>query len=127
MGVKINLMQNVQVVGGPKVTGAGVVEADAYDNVEVTVASGPPVTVEVQPATAAGRVKFLLVRSDNYANLTYKITDPPGFGPFDLDVQLLLVGEGAIKLVGGAPKTFEFTNTGTADANVQILVARDVT
>ncbi|HEY0169602.1 MAG TPA: hypothetical protein VGB98_01025 [Pyrinomonadaceae bacterium] len=126
MGVKINWIQNTQVVGGPKVAGAGLVEADAYDNVEVKVASGATVTVEVQPATTAGRVKFLLVRSDNYANLTYEITEAAPLGAVDLDGQLVLVGEGALKLVGGAPKTFKFVNSGTADANVQILVARDV-
>lgn len=126
MGVKINLMQNVQVVGGPKVAGTGLVEADAYDNVEVTVGGGTTVAVEVQPATTAGRVKLLLVRSDNYADLTYKIAEAAALGDVDLDSQLVLVGEGALKLVGAAPKTFTFTNNGTVDANVQILVARDV-
>jgi PDZ domain-containing secreted protein len=127
MAVKINWTQNSQVVNGPKVAGTGTVEADAYDNVEVTVAGGATVAVEVQPAAAAGKVKFLLIKSDNYTALSYKIAEAATLGDVNLDAQLLLVGEGALKMVGGAPKTFTFTNGGTDDANVQILVARNAT
>ena len=128
MAIKINWTQNYQVVDGPNVTGTGTVEADAYDKIEVKVPkTNGKVTVEVLPAGATGKVKFLLVKSDNYAKLTYDVDPPNGtVTGVALDAQLLLVGEGALKLAGGAPKSLLFKNTGASDANVQILIARDV-
>lgn len=131
MAVKINWTHNSQVVNGPKVTGSGTVEADAYDNIEVTVpakvgTTNGVLTVDVQPG-AAGKVKFLLVKSDRYADLTYDIDADPDLAGIKLDAQLLLVGEGALAMAGGAPQTFKFTNAGSQAANVQILVARDAT
>jgi hypothetical protein len=105
----------------------------AYDKIEVVVAgaaSGSPtvVAVDVQPS-AATQVKFLLINSDRYgADLTYTVTDTGGVADVVLDSPQLIVGAGAMSLLGADPKTIEFSNgLGVGnDATITILVGRDV-
>ncbi len=124
MSEQINWTLNIQVVGGPKVADADKLEIQAYDMLEVEIpdkdTSGGVATVDVQPGDTG--VKFLLVTAGDYANLTFKVD---GGAANNLDAPLLLMGEGAVKLLGATQKQFEFTNAGTEAVTVNILVGRD--
>ncbi|HJU53758.1 MAG TPA: hypothetical protein VJ715_04265 [Pyrinomonadaceae bacterium] len=130
MSVKINWSCNVQVIGGPKLSGADTVEVDAYDNIEVTVPKKPAgpnngsATVEVQPG-AQTKVMFLLIQAGTYQGgpLSYKVDGSSK--PFvRLDAQQLMIGSGAVSLLDGAPTKLVFENTGAADIPVRILIGR---
>jgi hypothetical protein len=124
MSETISYSFSIQVAGGPKVTDADKVEVQAYDMLEVEVpdtgTSGGVATVDVQPGDSG--VKFLLVTAGSYEKLTYTVD---GGSSQTLNAPLLLIGEGAVKLLGTTQKQFEFTNADTAANMVNILVGRD--
>lgn len=134
MSEKINWTLNVQVVGGPKMSASQTVTVDAYDKIQVTVGVGAQEskTVEVQPGPA-GRVQFLLISSDQYGDngdkLTYKVNDAVN-PPIKLDAPQLLIGDGAVGLLGAAPgagpATLHFANGLDKPVNIEILVGRMV-
>ena len=121
---KINWTLNVQVVDGPKVPDADTFEVEAYDMIEVEIpdkdTSGGKAIVDVQPSDTG--VRFLLMTAGDYSNLTYEVDSGSAN---TLDAPLLLMGEGAVKLLGATQKQFEFTNKGTKAVTVKILVGRD--
>lgn len=130
MAEKINWAVDVQIVGGPKIAVSQTVSVDAYDKIEVVVAEGTDAEdIEVQPG-GAGQVQFLLIRSNKYdANLTYSINAPVGT-PGDrikLDALQVLIGEGAVGLLGDPPQTLYFYNQVDQDVAIQILVGRKAT
>ncbi len=127
MSEKINWTINVQVVGGPKMSASQTVTVDAYDKIGVTVPAGETdKEVEVQPGPA-GRLQFLLVSSDQFGDdLTYKVNNTGD--AIKLDAQQLLIGDGAVGLLGASPpETLSFTNDLAQDANIEILVGRNAT
>jgi hypothetical protein len=129
MSEKINWTLNVQVVGGPRYSTSSAVTVDAYDKIQITVdAQDTDKVVEVQPG-AAGRVQFLLISSNQFGDdLTYKVNNTGN--AIQLNAQHLLVGEGAVGLLGASsPNTVSFTNklTPPQDVNIEILVGRNVT
>jgi hypothetical protein len=127
MAEKINWTLNVQVVGGPKMSAFQTVTVDAYDKIGVTVPVGETdKEVEVQPGPA-GRVQFLLISSDQFGDdLTYKVNNAGD--AIKLDAQQLLIGDGAVGLLGASPpETLSFTNDLAQDANIEILVGRNAT
>lgn len=131
MAEKINWTLNVQVVGGPKVSDSKTVEVEAYDLIEVEVPAGDNTTpgtstVEVQPG-GSGQVKFLMITSSVYdANLTYAVDVGSAI---KLDALQMLIGEGAVGLLGSTQKLFAFTNKAGLDkpASIKILVGRKAT
>lgn len=124
MSETISYSFSIQAVGGPKVTDADKIEVQAYDMLEVEVpdagTSGGKATVDVQPSSSG--VKFLLITASSYDKLTYKVD---GGSSQTLDAPLLLIGKGAVKLLGSTQKQFEFINAATAANTVNILVGRD--
>lgn len=124
MSETISYSFSIQVAGGPKVAGADQIEVQAYDMLEVEIpdsgTSGGVATVNVQPGDTG--VKFLQVTAENYGDLTYTVD---GGAQQTLDAPLLLIGAGAVALLGATQKQFEFTNAGTAAVTVNILVGRD--
>jgi len=132
MSEYIVLKINIEIPNGPKITLNRTLTVDAYDKIDITVPSGASdQSVELQPSESAGQVKFLLVASDWYGEaLAYKVNFDTGTS-FELDEPHVLIGEGATAMLDPAPKQLFFSNTtseaGAMDANVQILVGRDVT
>jgi hypothetical protein len=132
MSVKINWSCNVQVINGPKLSGADTVEVDAYDNIEVTVPKKPAgpdpgkATVEVQPG-AQTKVMFLLIQAGTYQGgpVSYKVEGSSK--SVKLDAQQLMIGAGAVGLLDGAPTKLNFENSGAADVPVRILIGRKAT
>jgi hypothetical protein len=127
--IKIDWTVNFQVGGGPKVSESDFLTCDAYDKIEVVVEAGAgDKAVEVQPSTASGQVQFLLIKSDQYGDgLTYKVNDAGAQG-IKLDALQLLMGEGAVGLLGATPpQKLLFSNQLGSDASVEILVGRKAT
>jgi hypothetical protein len=123
MSEKINLILNVQVVGGPKYSASSTVPVDAYDKIRVAVAAGgTDEVVEIQPGNA-GRVQFLLISSNKFdKQLTYKVNNAGN--AIALDAVQLLVGVGAVGLLPAAPKSLAFTNALAEDVDIEVLVGR---
>lgn len=121
MAEKITWALNVQVTGGPKVAASNSMEVNAYDKVETVVPANDSATVDVQPGDGA---KFLLVAAGAYENLTYVVD---GGDPITLDGPHVLIGSGAVSLLGDTQNQFVFTNSGGEDLSVSILVGRNAT
>jgi hypothetical protein len=132
MSEYIVLKINIEIPNGPKITLNRTLTVDAYDKIDITVPSGASdQSVELQPGESAGQVKFLLVASDWYGEaLAYKVNSNTGTS-FELDEPHVLIGEGATAMLDPAPTQLFFSNTTSGedatDANVRILVGRDVT
>jgi hypothetical protein len=122
---------NVQVVGGPKLSASRTIEVEAYDMIKVVVPGGDnttpgTATVDVQPG-GTDQVKFLMISSSVYdAKLTYKVD---GGQDVKLDAFQLLMGNGAVDLLGTTQKQFAFSNKAGVDktASIEILVGRKAT
>jgi len=123
MSEKISWSFKAQVTGGPSIPASDTLEVDAYDKIEAVIPAGGSATVKVQPGDTG--VQLLLITADDYDNLTYEV-DSSGTS-IKLDSAHILIGEGAVGLLGPTQKDFEFSNAGTADVTVDILVGRDAT
>lgn len=120
MPESISWTLNVQVVGGPKISAFDTLVVDAYDKIEAVIHANGSAMVNVQPGDDA---QFLLITASSYENLTYQV-DASGTG-INLDGAHVLIGAGAVSLLGATQNQFEFTNTGGQDVTVSILVGRN--
>ena len=127
MPERINWSVKIHVDGGPELSAAGATDVEAYDKLTVTIpaadetAAGSAV-VQVQPG-GAPQVEFLLVSASEYGDpLTYTVDSGD---PIQLDAPQLLMGSGAVSLLGAAPNTFSFSNTSDQPVVVTILVGRN--
>jgi hypothetical protein len=103
---------NVSVVGGPARDISQTLAVQAIDDIAVQIdaagGAGATKTVEVQPG-GEGRVQFLLVTADSYAEpaLTYKVD---GGDAYTLDARCRWLAQ-ARSAPGDTQKNLEFTNT----------------
>jgi hypothetical protein len=125
--IRINYQLNVQVAGGPKLSYAGSLDVDAYDVIHVSVPSGgEPYVVELQPGTESGQVRFLLLTSDRYTSLIYKVNDAEAEEEYALDGPQLLIGSGAVSLLDDVPGSLILTNAAEATV-IHVFVGRNAT
>lgn len=128
MAIEIAWKLSVDIPSGPGLTMSSVVDVEAYDRIAVKVpnsTASPPAeaAVDVQPG-AAGKVRFLLVRSDAYGDdLTFKVHDAANPARA-LNDALLLVGEGSLSLLESPLDKLLVTNTLGRDVTIEILVGR---
>lgn len=128
MKVNISWKLSVEIPSGPSLTIGSAVEVEAYDRIVVTVphsAASPPaeVAVDVQPG-AAGKVRFLLIRSDSYGdNLKFKVHDTTNPARA-LNDAVLLVGAGSLTLLESPLDKLLFLNSLGRAAAIEILVGR---
>lgn len=131
MPTTIRAILRAEVAGAGTSSATHTIEAEAYDRIDVTVPTGAPntATVQVQPG-GAGQVQLLLVTASAYpadgtgaAQLTYAVD---GGSSIDLDAPLLVVGSGAVGLLGDVNEIV-FTNDSDEPIDVSILVGRDAT
>ena len=127
MAEKITWTLTVQVSGGPKISKTEPLQVDAYDKIDMVITDGAnDKEVQLQPGSAS-QVDFLLVSSDQYgADLTYKVSNVAG-SAIKLDTLQLLMGEGAVGLLGAAPDKLFFSNGLGTDAAIEILIGRKAT
>jgi len=120
MAEKIKWNYVVQALKGPSVSATGTIEVDAYDKFEVTIADTVTQAVNLVPS---GTVSVLLINPKSPdQNLSYEING----NPVVLDAPHLLLGSGAVGLLGGVT-SLTFTNATGADAVIEILIGRDAT
>jgi hypothetical protein len=97
------------------------IDVEAYDRIQVTVDAGATLKVDLAPAASANSpVKLLVISPEKPdAKLTYG-------SDVQLDGPHILLGQGAVSLLGGAA-TLDFKNGTDAPARIDILVGRDAT
>lgn len=114
------------ISNGLTAVASGKMILSAQGKIVVTVpkkdGSAGTATVHVQPGDGG---QFLLITSTVYEDLEYKVDSVTT--PRVLDGAHILVGSGAVSLLGDTQNTFVFENNGTEDATVTILVGRDAT
>jgi hypothetical protein len=129
---EIKFALDLQVSGGPQFPLARTLPVEAYDFLRVKVEKdAKDREVEVQPG-GSGQVKFLLINASVFGEtpLTYRLEKsdddppPPAATPVSLDMPLLLMGKGALKLLAKAPTKLYFSNISAEDVYVEILVGR---
>lgn len=121
MGQQLNVMISVQIVGGANLSENQSIDVDAVDSLDVQIDKGAKKSVEVQPASDANKIKFLMITTKLYdGKVTYKIDAKTVV----LDGPHILVGSGAVGLLEKAPQTVEFSNGGADKASVKIVVGR---
>lgn len=132
MSEQVKWTLNIEVVDGPKMSASKTETVDAYDKIEAEIPKkqngAETKTVEVQPG-GAGKVQFLLIKSSAYGEkLTYKAQDDTGDSAIiKLDSIQLLIGAGAVGLLGKAPQKLIFSNELDQTASIEILVGRKAT
>lgn len=127
MPENISWTLTVLVGSGLKTSVSQTITVGAYDVIDVSVVDGAAdKVVEVQPG-GAGQVQLLLITADEYGdNLSYKVNAPAGTS-IRLDAPQVFAGDGAVGLLGAAPKTLLFSNTLGKAVSVSILVGRKAT
>lgn len=109
-----------QALNGPSVSAAGSMEVDAYDKFEVTITDTTTQQVDLVPG---GTVSLLVINPKvPDEDLTYEVNS----NDIGLDAPHVLLGAGAVSLLGGATSLSFTNNTGT-DAEIEILIGRDAT
>jgi len=110
-----------QVLHGPSVSAAATIDdVDAYDKFDIELADSVTQTVNLVP----GGTIFLLVINPKTPDedLSYELSG----SPVALDGPHVLIGSGAVSLLGGVT-SLTFTNNTGAEAVIEILVGRDST
>ena len=110
------------VSGGPSLTESASLDVEAYDQIEVTVPAGGSTTVDVQPGDGG---QLLVITASDYGNITYTVDSSSTIR--ELDGPHILVGSGAVALLGATQNSIQFSNGGGDEATVSILVGRDAT
>lgn len=110
-----------QVIKGPSVSAAAAIdEIDAYDKFEIALADTDIQAVNLTPG---GSTHLLVINPQPpHADLSYELDG----NPVALDGPHVLIGAGAVSLLGGAT-SLTFTNNTGADAVIEILIGRDST
>lgn len=116
---------SVGVDHGPNLKGSDSIDVGAYDKVSSVLESGATdIDVQVQPATAAGKVHILVLQASSYdEDLTFSADG--GTTSFSLLGPLVLIGNGAVELLADAPQALRFSNATALAVTVDILVGRD--
>lgn len=121
----------VEIEGAGTLSATHSIDVHAFDKIEINVPpelSGTAGTavVNAQPG-GEGQVKLLLITASEYSNesneLSYSVTG--GTSDIVLDAPQLLVGDGALKLLGDTQNTFTFSNGFSSEIGIQILVGRN--
>src|SRR5215213_2324599 len=107
MGEKVTWSFSIQVAGGPHVAGTAMIEAEAYDKVQVSIDDNTTDKVVNLAPSGAGSIKLVaIVPAKPDPKLTYK----HGTADVKLDGPLLLIGEGAVSLLTSTSGSLKFSN-----------------
>jgi hypothetical protein len=121
---KIVWSLSAQVSGGPAIAASNTLTVDAYDKIGISIDPGDAKTVEVQPG-GEDRVLFLLISADQFGeDLTFKVADNDAI---KLEAPLVLIGDGAVELLGDPPQSISFTNGTQNRVNIEVIVGRMAT
>jgi len=110
-----------KVLQGPSISAASSIDAiDAYDKFEIALPDSGTQAVNLTPT---GNTYLLVINPQPpHEDLSYELDG----NPISLDGPHVLIGAGAVSLLGGAT-SLTFTNNTGADAVIEILIGRDST
>jgi hypothetical protein len=124
----VNWQFQAAIPGGPSVllNQPGIPIA-AYDVAAVEIAAGASADVPIQPSSTANDVVFLVVSSDVY-DAAIKYTVDALTVKYSLDGPHVLLGSGAVGFLNSSapPQKLVFNNGSAKNANVQVVVGRNV-
>jgi hypothetical protein len=123
MSEKLNWNLSVNATGGPQLAHAGTSAVDGYDKLQVTLTKAQGTTLSVGPGKWSG-VSLLMVKP---SILDPKLTYKTGTLTAALDGTLLLVGSGAVSLLGDGDAQLAFNYGGDAEGDIviHVLVGRN--
>jgi hypothetical protein len=124
MAETIRWLYSVRAEGGPSVALDGHVSVDGYEKLSVNVPAATAVGVTLGPGTWTDIQCLVVSAGDMSGTLT---VEPDGAAAVPLDAPIVLLGPGAVALLGGGNSWLNLNNTGAADVLVDIFVARDAT
>lgn len=111
-----------QVSGGPTVSAAATIsDVDAYNKFDISLPDATSTNVNLTSATDVISLLVINPKAPD-EDLTYAL----GTEDVKLDGPHVLIGAGAVSLLGGAT-SLTFTNGTGADAVIEILIGRDST
>lgn len=119
---------SVAVAGGPRKTESQTLPVDVYlkGQVQIAAASGAtPGQANFAAPSGGGTVRFVLISASRYdatPPLTYTVD---GGSAITLDGPHLLIGAGAVALLGTANLDFIFSNPTAQPVTVEVLIGRD--
>jgi hypothetical protein len=124
MAETIHWLYSVRAQGGPSTSLHGHFEADAYEKMNVTVPATSAQLITIGSATWADIIGLMVSAND----LSGDVTVQPDGGPvLPIDAPIVLLGTGAMGLLGGGNATLNLDNTSAEDVDVDIFVSRDAT
>jgi len=124
----LNLNIGIQVTNGPQINVNRSREIEAFDKVDVSLAGGATITVDLQPGKA-DHIALLLIKSSKYdKKITLKLKDTAGASPeLTLEEPQVFVNDGGT-LFKVDPEQVELKSALGADpankADIEIFVAR---
>ena len=125
MAETINWLYSVRADRGPTAALNGTLTADAYEKISITLAPGASQDVTIGPGTWADILSFVVSADDLSGAIT---VEPDGAAAaVPLDAPFVLLGAGAVSLLGAGNATVTLENTGADEASIDIFVARDAT
>jgi hypothetical protein len=123
MAEKLSWTFAARVLGGPTVAAAGDLDVDAYVKVAVTVAAGATTEVEILPGGGGAAQLVVISPAKPSDQLTYEV----GGKAVALDGPHVLIGSGAVGMLGAKVGTLKFKNATAEDADLSIIAGRDAT
>ena len=131
----INWTLNVNIPGGPSISGSKPLDVEAYDVIELEIPKKQTTEILIEPSENT-KVKFLLIKAEPSGDLlSYQVSDGTKHTEdIVLDVPMhIYIGTGCVKALQYSPKSLSFTNGMKNDkdedvpVSLQILVGRDAT
>jgi hypothetical protein len=123
MAEKVSWTFAARVLGGPTIAQSGEVQVEAYVKVAVTIRKGTTQNVEIFPG-AGGSAQLVLVSPAKPSDkLTYELAGKK----VALDGPHVLIGSGAVGMLGATVGTLKFENQTGEDVDIAILAGRDAT
>lgn len=104
-------------------TASGKISTDSYEFVQVTVdalATGMKVELDIND-----KVDMVILRADKYDDLSYMKT--PEGSKVPITGPLILIGSGAVGLLGTSVASILLINAGATAREITILISRDST
>lgn len=123
MPEKLSWTFAARVLGGPTIAQSGQAEVEAYVKLAVTIKKGATQDVEIFPGAGGNAQVVIIAPAVPSDKLTYEV----GGDTVALDGPQVLIGAGAVGLLGATLGTLTFKNQTAQDADLSILVGRDAT
>jgi hypothetical protein len=123
MAEKLSWKFTASVLGGLTFARGGDLDVEAYVKVAVTIKKGTTQDVEIFPGAGGSAQLVVISAVEPSDKLTYEL----GGNKVALDGPLVLIGSGAVGLLGAKVGTLKFENKAAQDIDIEIIAARDAT